>query len=319
MIRNSAAFSQSALERAHEERVEERDGVACVKSASIGLTRTMKFSIVVPSFNQAQYLRDCLESLVTQTISPAPEIIVMDGGSTDGSVEIIKEYESRITYWQSQKDGGQTAALIEGFKRATGDAFGWLNSDDYLWSPNALQKANETYSRHPEADMVCGDLVYVKADGTPYMIDMVMHPTGYLLRYFMVMAQQATFFRSSAYERVGGLDPSFNFCMDYDLFQRIGEGGRIVRIPEFLAAFRQHEQAKTSTIQDVWAEENFRCWERSLGRRHHGLWGHVLKNYIRLLSLGAETAAMVSGRKMPTLAHARIGPMVRWARRRHGM
>lgn len=277
----------------------------------------MKISIVVPSFNQAAYLRDCLESLTSQTVSPAPEIIVMDGGSTDGSVEIIKEYADRLAFWRSEKDGGQTAALIEGFARATGDVFGWLNSDDYLWSSDVLASVAEAFERNSDADMVSGDLVYVKSDGTPFMMDMVMRPTGGLLRYWMVIAQQSTFFRRSAYERVGGLDPSFNFCMDFDLFQRISESGRIVRVPKFLAAFRQHATAKTSTIQDVWADENLRCWQRSLGRITPGLWGYVLKNQVRLLSVGALAGAVISGREMPTYAHARIGPMVRWARRRH--
>src|SRR6266849_8649816 len=118
--------------------------------------RLPRLSIVTPSYNQGGYLGQTIESVLSQDY-PDLEYIVLDGGSRDGSVEIIRKVEPRLAYWRSSPDGGQTAALREGFERATGEVLGWLNSDDWL-EPGALRTVGESFAAHPEVDIVHGDL-----------------------------------------------------------------------------------------------------------------------------------------------------------------
>src|ERR1043166_2179963 len=114
----------------------------------------LKISVVTPSYNQAKYLETTLRSVLEQDY-PHLEHIVMDGGSTDGSQEILERYSSRLAYWRSAKDGGQADAIAEGFKHATGDIFCWLNSDD-VFLPGALRAVAEFFTAHPDAETVCG-------------------------------------------------------------------------------------------------------------------------------------------------------------------
>lgn len=247
------------------------------------------------------------------------EQILMDGGSSDNSLELIQTYGDHLTYWQSERDGGQTNALIRGFERATGNIFGWLNADDYLWDKQALYCVAEAFRDHPEADMVTGDLVFVNEEGRPIMIDMVYRPTGFQMRYYMAIPQQSTFWRRTAYERVGGLNPKFQFCMDFDLFQRMSEKGKILRIPHFLATFRLHRAAKTHTMDDIFRKELEKCLLRSTGRKSPGFLGKLLNLWIRTGSLLAETEAIVSGRKLPSYLNARIEPMRYYVRKKWGL
>src|SRR5262245_9832375 len=114
-----------------------------------------RISIVTPSFNQACFLEQCLLSVLDQRY-PDLEFLVLDGGSTDGSVEIIRRYENRLTHWVSEPDGGQSAAINRGFCRATGDVVAWLNSDDY-YLPGALERIADAYRKSPDASFYFGD------------------------------------------------------------------------------------------------------------------------------------------------------------------
>lgn len=119
-------------------------------------------SIVMPSFNQARFLGEALESLIAQR-DQIHELIIMDGGSTDGSKEIIQEYQSELTHWQSEKDDGQSDAIIRGFKRATGDILAWVNSDDALL-PDAVQSMREAFGANPDTGMIEGDTIIIDQD-----------------------------------------------------------------------------------------------------------------------------------------------------------
>ncbi len=275
-----------------------------------------KITLVTPSFNQGEFLRDNLESVRTQT-GVEIEHIVMDGGSTDDSVSIIQQHAAHLAYWQCQKDGGQTDALIQGFKRATGEVFGWLNSDDYLWEPQALRHVVEAFAEHPEADLVTGDMVYVTRDRKPILMDMTWKPTGDDLRYFMAIPQQSTFWRRSAYERVGGLNLDLHFCMDFDLFQRMSEKGKIIRIPHVISAFRLQRESKTYKMKEIHRRERARCLLRSLGRESPGARGAMKGLRLRAESLRAELDAILKGRKLPTYANARIELMSFFVLLRH--
>jgi len=275
-------------------------------------------SVVTPSFNQARFLQRNLDSVAAQG-GVAVEHLVLDGGSSDGTREILEQNAARLAYWRSQPDQGQTQALIEGFARARGEVLCWLNSDDYFWAPNVLAKVARAFADRPEIDIVTADTVLVGADETPLMIDMVGRPSARQMRYNMAMPQQSTFWRKAAYEAVGGLDPAFRYCMDFDLFQRLSQGRKILRLPLVAAAFRIHPASKTSTWHTVFREEMDRLQARYGAGPLHWLAVKAVTLEIRLGSVAAELAAVVKGRPLPTYMNTRLEP-VRWhVRRKFGL
>lgn len=275
-------------------------------------------TIVTPSFNQARFLGRNLESVAAQR-GVRVEHYLLDGGSTDHTRQVIAEQGGHLAWWRSKKDAGQTAALIEGFARATGDVLGWLNSDDYLWDETALARVAEVFACHPEAVMVTGDTVLTDEDGRPVLLDMVWRPSARQMRHIMAVPQQSTFFRADAYRQAGGIDPSFAYCMDFDLFQRISHLGSIVRIPRVLAAFRLQRASKTATQGDVFRREMARCQGRYGSGVLHWLAVKTVTMEVRLGAALAELDALASGRRLPCLANARFEPCRAWARRFRGV
>ena len=182
-------------------------------------------SIITPSFNQAQYLEQSIQSVLGQDYTHI-ELIVIDGGSEDGSKAIIEKYAPQLSYWQSQKDAGQTDAINQGFARAKGEVLAWLNSDDILY-PGAVGKAVEVLQRYPEAMMVYGNCDLVNGQGKlikrfpAAQTDLAKLRSGYVH-----IPQQAAFFLAEGWKQVGPLDPSFFFAMDYDLWTRLARLGR---------------------------------------------------------------------------------------------
>ena len=215
-----------------------------------------KVTIVTPSYNQAQFLDETMRSVLEQDY-PNLEYIVIDGGSTDGSVEIIKRYEDRLAYWQSQKDKGQTDAINQGFRRASGEILAWLNSDDLLL-PGAVSAAVKQLQAHPEVGMVYGDCLLVDAQGATVR-KFPARQTDYqkLRRGYVHIPQQASFFRADLWQQVGPLDDSFFFAMDYDLWVRLAAKAPLLHVPETWACFRLHEGAKSIAADD-------RCWPEML-------------------------------------------------------
>ncbi|MBI4927898.1 MAG: glycosyltransferase [Anaerolineae bacterium] len=173
----------------------------------------MLVSIITPSFNQARYIEATLDSVLSQDY-PEIEYIVMDGGSTDGTVDILKRYEHRLAGWVSEKDRGQTDAINKGFARARGEVLAWLNSDD-TYQPGAVREAVEALRAHPEAALVYGDANYI--DETGRVIGRFpAAQTDYrrLRQGYVHIPQQAAFWRASRWRQVGPLDVSFFFAMD---------------------------------------------------------------------------------------------------------
>jgi len=221
-------------------------------------------SIVTPSFNQAVFLEDTLQSVLNQDY-PNIEYIVIDGGSTDGSIEIINRYADQLAYWVSERDEGQTDAINKGFNYAHGDIFAWLNSDD-LYRPGAVAEAVAYFRDHPEVGMVYGDADYI-GDNGDVIGRFPAAQTDYkrLRRGYVHIPQQATFFRARLWQMVGPLDPSFYFALDYDLWVRIAALAPIRYYPRTWAAFRLHRDAKSLAAAD-------RCWPEMI-RVHKRLGG----------------------------------------------
>jgi glycosyltransferase involved in cell wall biosynthesis len=223
-------------------------------------------SIVTPSYNQARFLEATIESVLGQDY-PNLEYLIVDGGSTDGSLEIIQRYSQRLAWWVSEPDRGQTDAINKGFARAGGQILAWLNSDD-TYLPGTVSEAVAYLQAHPEAGMVYGDANLVDENGA-LLGRFPARQTDYarLRRGYVHIPQQAAFFRGDLWRRVGPLDPSFFFAMDYDLWVRIAKIAPLHYHPRLWADFRLHGSAKTSHSDD-------RCWPEMVRvhRREGGSW-----------------------------------------------
>jgi len=213
-------------------------------------------SIVTPSFNQAHFLERTIRSVLEQDY-PNIEYLIADGGSTDGSLEIIQRYSDRLAWWVSEKDEGQTNALNKGFSHVKGEILAWLNSDD-TYEPGAISHAVEQMLQYPEAGLIYGDANLI--DEKDRIIGhFPARQTDYarLRRGYVHIPQQAAFFRASLWKQVGPLDPSFYFAMDYDLWVRLARISQIRYVPETWANFRLHSTGKSVISDD-------RCWPEML-------------------------------------------------------
>lgn len=204
-------------------------------------------SVVVPSFNQASYLGDCLESLVKYPADLC-EILVMDGGSSDGSVDLIRTYEHRLAHWQSRPDGGQAAAIREGFRLARGSILGWLNSDDRLVE-GALHTVVDYFDRHPRIQWAYGDHHFIDVDGRR-LASRYVAPVDYRELYWgeRYLPQEAVFFRRELYFRVGEIDADLALTMDFDLWLRMARLATPGKIRATLGEFRRHPGQKTCDL-----------------------------------------------------------------------
>ena len=224
----------------------------------------MLVSIVTPSFNQAAYIEETILSVLNQDY-PQVEYIIVDGGSTDVSREIIERYADRLAWWVSERDRGQTDAINKGFAHAKGEILAWLNSDD-TYLPGAIAEAAAFLEANPQAGMVYGDANLVDQQGT-LLGKFPARQTDYrrLRRGYVHIPQQAAFFRASLWRQVGPLDPSFYFAMDYDLWVRLARLAPLCYHPRTWANFRLHSAGKSVAADD-------RCWPEML-RVHYRLGG----------------------------------------------
>jgi len=227
-------------------------------------------SIITPSYNQVQYLEATIESVLAQGY-PNIEYLIVDGGSDDGSVDIIRKYQEQISWWVSEPDQGQTDAINKGFSQATGQIFAWINSDD-TYQPGAISQAVDFLSTHPEVGLVYGDVNFIDSSGQ-VIGTFNAQQTSYnrLRRGGVYIPQQAAFWRADLWHQVAPLDPSFFFALDYDLWVRLARVTKIHYTPRLWANFRLHDDAKTISADD-------RCWPEMLQvhRRDGGSWFSII-------------------------------------------
>ena len=248
----------------------------------------MRISVVTPSYQQAPYLERTVRSVMGGGVDDV-EHIVMDGGSTDGSVEILQRYPHLI--WRSERDRGQTHAINKGLHLATGDILCWLNSDD-TYMPGALARVLQLFDAHPEIDFIHAhcfvvdehDAIFDLAPARPF-------PDHRLPDKQLFMSQPASFWRRRLWERVGDLDESYHYAMDFEYWLRIILNGTTLCVPEVLANFRLIPGTKSHTAPDrLWVETK-RAYFQHGGRRLSPFHLDILwKQYVPRVRTGLYSA-----------------------------
>ena len=216
----------------------------------------MLVSIITPSFNQAPYLRRTMESVFAQDHEDL-EYLVVDGGSSDGSLEIIKEYTARLAWWVSEPDMGQADAINKGLAHSRGDIVAWLNSDD-CYLPGTIASVVRTFQDHPDAVLIYGNMQAV--DELDRITNIMTYPQLTLedLLCFQIIGQPAVFLRRSAVEAVGGLHTDYHLLLDHQLWIKLARLGPIVHADETWAAARYHAGAKNRALAEHFGREAFR-------------------------------------------------------------
>lgn len=225
----------------------------------------MRFSIVMPSYNQARFIERSLNSVLNQEYE-GTELIVIDGGSNDGTCEILERYSQHIALWRSEPDKGQSDALNKGFACATAEIYGWLNSDD-LYLPGAFHYAAHIFAAYPQVDVVYGDWFSIDAADAIVEHCLALAPSrGRLVTEGFFCNAQAMFWRRSLHQRIGEFDLQLHYTMDYDLMLRqISVAGRraFFRTDRPLGCFRVYAGQKTGSANAPVAAEHRRIADRA--------------------------------------------------------
>lgn len=217
-------------------------------------------TVVTPSFNQARYLRQTIESVLSQDY-PRIEYIVMDGGSTDGSVDIIRGFESRLSHWQSGPDRGQAHAVNEGWRHGRGDILAFLNSDDY-YLPGAIHEVVQAFLDAPAAGLVFGQGNWVAEDGSLRQTTAIGGTAQQMVEGLTSVPQPAAFIRRTVIERVGWLDESLHFTLDKEFYLRVIGTCAFVVLDRPLACLRLQPDSKSVSSGASFAPEMIALGER---------------------------------------------------------
>lgn len=244
--------------------------------------RLPKICVVTPSFNQGPFLEQTILSVLEQNY-PHLEYIIMDGGSTDESVEIIKKYQRHLAFWQSKPDKGQSDAIRQGFARSSAEVMAWLNSDDY-YEPSALQLVGESFTAMPDKVLCYGDYYVQGPAGDKQLKKKVSFDFNICLYAYLMIPQPASFWKRSAYDAVDGLDLQLHYAMDWDFFLRVGKAfpGRMHHLHQPLATFRLHEVSKSVSAIGRFKQEH-QLIRNKFG--HEPRWRRRLKRYFQLVRL----------------------------------
>jgi len=210
-------------------------------------------SIVTPSFNQAPFLEQTIRSVLEQDY-PRIEYMIVDGGSTDGSVDIIRKYADRFAWWISEKDSGQAEAINKGLRRARGEIVAWLNSDD-VYLPGAVSAAVQAFEQKPQAGLVYGNVLAVDEMNRP--LNLLRYGDWGLagLMEFRIIGQPSVFMRHQVLEQTGFLDPSYHFLLDHQLWLRLAQIAGMDYLPKTLAEARFHRESKNVARAAEFGEE----------------------------------------------------------------
>jgi len=218
---------------------------------------------VTPSYNQANYLEQTIQSVLGQDYARI-EYQVVDGASTDGSVKIVEKYADHLASWVSEKDLGQGDAINKGLGRAQGDIFSWLNSDDY-YLPGTISTVVKVFEQNPDVVMIYGNMLAVDEHGQTINALKYKQLSLQDLLCFQIIGQPSVFFRSEVLEQTGGLDIGFHFLLDHHLWIRIAQVGKILHVPQTWSAARYHVEAKNRAKAAKFGREAFRIldWAKS--------------------------------------------------------
>jgi glycosyltransferase involved in cell wall biosynthesis len=222
----------------------------------------LRISVVVPSFNSGNYLRAALRSALSQEPPPF-EVVVQDGGSTDESIEILREFGDQVD-WRSEPDDGQAQALNRAISRSSGDIVVWLNADDLI-APGAFETVTRAFREHPDVEFVYGDYNMIRGDATVMRrFQSSRYDPGRVFTHGCYIFSGGMYFHRALLDRVGPFDERFQACMDLDYLFRIGEA-RSVHVGTTVAQFRMTGAGKTSTIRRTFLAESHALRQRAAG------------------------------------------------------
>jgi glycosyltransferase involved in cell wall biosynthesis len=228
------------------------------------LSPTPKVSIITPSYNQGRFLEHTIRSVLEQDY-PNIEYIIVDGGSNDESVEIIKKYQDKLAWWVSEKDKGHADALNKGFAHASGEILAWLNSDD-TYHAGTISQAVEILQTRPEVGMVYADANLIDEEGC-VVGKFASKQTSYraMLRGSVHIPQATTFWRADLWRQVGPLDLSLFFAFDYDFWVRLSKVSELLYVPRLWADFRMHNLGKSVVNDDRCYPDMLKVYQRETG------------------------------------------------------
>jgi glycosyltransferase involved in cell wall biosynthesis len=239
-----------------------------------------RISIVTPSHNQGEFIEETIRSVLLQGY-PNLEYIIIDGGSVDGTVQIVRKYEDKLAYWVSEGDRGQANAINKGFQKATGEIFGWINSDDFYY-PGAFKAVAQAFVKHPEVALVHGYEHHADRNGNIIreVFPVFRHARAVTVFLAHPMLQLACFWTSEAYRAVGGLDETLHYHLDYDFFLRLSYRFRSIYVPVSVGAFRRHSDQKTEPQQrKEFVFEQKKIMKKFISQEEMPGWGRLLLGY----------------------------------------
>jgi glycosyltransferase involved in cell wall biosynthesis len=268
-----------------------------------------RVSIVIPSFNQGQYIERTLLSIIKQNYDGEIEIIVSDGGSTDNTIEVLNKYNDRIIWW-SEKDNGFADAVNKGFHRASGEIYAIQSSDDY-YLKGSFNKLISCLIANKDAVLICGREALQEQNGFifgGYELPVIITPKSFLLDHpFPGIFQHTTFFRREYYERVGGMRPEFDMCADADLFYRMLHFGNGCFLNEYTAVYQRHQTQRTQTqtlkfeghligMVDSCNKDQFYNSQHSLTKKEYFIFTQFIKLFY--LQLSDKESALKEARQI---------------------